>query len=175
MHSTTKFIVTGLGLLILATVAGCLVSGTFVITEEFNFTARTGFYHYSVDLTTKQAWKDHKDDIDFIDAVGFEFDIESSEASPTTFNAWVAPEGEIYDSIDDITDSTTMVISDLTVNPGTTHITYAQSLAHVTNLEALKALVKTGKFEYYGTSTNPLFQFDVIDGKIIVTFSASGS
>ncbi len=71
----------------------------------------------------------------------------------------------------------TKIINDLTVPAnGSLTITYVQSLGHITNLEALKALVKTGQFEYYGTSTNnPDNVFDVTDGKVVVTLSASGS
>ncbi|MEE8576637.1 MAG: hypothetical protein V3T31_05225, partial [candidate division Zixibacteria bacterium] len=47
-------------------VTGCLVSGTFVIVEEFSFTGQTGFYFYEVDITSEPDWEDHKDDIDFI-------------------------------------------------------------------------------------------------------------
>lgn len=158
-----------------ALVTGCLVSGTFILVEDFSFTARTGYYHYSVDLTTEPDWQDHKDDIDAIDAVGFEFSIESSEAGSTTFNAWVTAAGTNFTSVAEIEAGATQVITDFTINPGTTTMTYAQSLGHISNLTTLKALVKTGKFEYYGTSTNPDYVFDVIDGKVIVTLSASGS
>lgn len=160
-----------------ALISGCLVSGTFIIVEDFEFTAQTGFYHYSVDLTDEPDWEDHKDDIDAIDAVGFEFTITSYSDATTTFNAWVTGAGTNYGSVEEIAANATKIINDLTVpaNDSLT-ITYVQSLGHITNLEALKALVKTGQFEYYGTSTNnPDNVFDVTDGKVVVTLSASGS
>ncbi len=164
-------------IVVAAVVSGCLVSGTFIIVEDFEFTGQTGYYHYSVDLTNEPDWEDHKDDIDMIDAVGFEFTITNNSNVATVFNAWVTEAGTDYGSVAEITGNATKVITDLAVPAlGTVPVTYAQSLGHLTNLEALKTLVKSGRFEYYGTSTNnPDVNFDVTDGKIIVTFSASGS
>lgn len=164
-------------IMVSALITGCLVSGTFIIVEDFEFTAQTGFYHYSVDLTDEQDWEDHKDDIDAIDAVGFEFVITSYSDVPTTFNAWVTAAGTDYGSVAEIVANATKIINDLSVPAnGSLTVTYVQSLSHIANLAALKALVKTGTFEYYGTSTNnPENVFDVTEGKVVVTLSASGS
>jgi hypothetical protein len=162
-----------------ALITGCLVSGTFIIVEDFEFTGQTGYYQYSVDLTDESDWEDHKDDIDMIDAVGFEFTITNNSDVATVFNAWVTPADTNYNSVAEIIapGNSTKVITDLAVPAlGTISVNYAQSLGHITNLAALKALVKTGKFEFYGTSTNnPDVNFDVTNGKVIITFSASGS
>lgn len=79
---------TGLALIALLA-AGCLVSGTFVIVEDFTFTAQSGFYFHPVDITTECDWADHKDDIDQIDVVGVEFWITNTESGPGTFDAYV--------------------------------------------------------------------------------------
>ena len=62
-------------LLIAIAFSGCkyIISGTFVIVENIEFTAGSGFYFYQVDITDEEDWDEHKDDIDFIDAVGVEF------------------------------------------------------------------------------------------------------
>lgn len=161
----------GLALIALLAV-GCLISGTFIIVEDFNFTAQGGNYFYKVDITTNQEWEDHKDKIDQIDAVGVEFYISSTESGPVTFNAYVDEYG--VDSTT-VPGDTKKIIDAFTVNPGLDqHITYTQSLTFLKNLELLKSLAKTGKFYYWGTSTGSEGSSFVIDsGKVIVTFSAS--
>lgn len=165
-----------LGLALIALVAaGCLVSGTFIIVEDFNFTAQSGFYFYPVDVTDDQDWEDHKEDIDQIDVVGVEFWITSTESGPVTFDAYVDDfSGGTPSSVPP---TATKIINAFTVNPGANqHITYAQSLTFLTGTDRLKALAKTGKFDYYGTSTgNEGTTFKIDSGKVIVTVSASGS
>jgi hypothetical protein len=165
--------ITGLALIAILA-AGCLVSGTFIIVESFTFTSANGHYFYKVDITDNSDWDKHKDQIDQIDAVGVEFYITSTESGPVEFNAYVDEWGS---------DSTVLpgndkkIINGFVVNPGANqHVTYAQSLGIITNLENLKALVKSGKFYYWGTSTgNDGDTFKIDSGKVIVTFSASGS
>jgi len=171
----TKFTLVGiaaLGLLF----AGCLMSGTFVITEDFSFTASSGFYFYSVDVTTEPDWEDHKDNIDMIDVVGFEMTMDNTNPGAVTFNVYVAPYAatQQYTSKAELDASAFVVIEDLPVPAGTSTMTYVQSLGHIKNLAKLKELAKTGKFHYYGVAegiTSGTFTVD--PGKIIITVSAS--
>lgn len=151
-------------------VTGCLISGTFVLWEgiSFEFTAVDGSYHHSVDLTSNSIWDDHKDNIHFIDAVGLEFTVINENEQDVTMNIYAAP----YETVL-ITDPAVFKIIDDFVVPAsdTTSVSYAESLAFIKNISALKALVLSGKFDYFGTTTNnsgALFKFD---GKIIVTIS----
>ncbi len=153
--------------------AGCLVSGTFIITHSFQFTAQSGFYFYQVNLTTEQVWKDHSDKIDFIDAVGVELYITSNEAGNVTFDAYVDNYSGAGSNPSSVPASATKIIDNLTVPPGSTKITYAQSLGLITNLSTLKTLAKVGQFDFYGTSSgNDGNTFIIDSGKVIVTFSA---
>lgn len=177
----------GLAGLILAglVVAGCLVSGTFVIVRDvdFSFDTHYGFYWYPVDLTEDSDWNKHKDEIDDIDAIGFELKLHNTTNEECTFNVWFsAPQGvfglgEPPTSFDPSASGFVHVIKDLTVAGGATRtVTYSESLGLISDLAAFKALVKTGRFDYYGTgcasSLDEPFQ---ADGKIIITVSASGS
>ena len=165
-----------LGLLLIGFVAmGCLVSGTFIIVDDFTFTAAGDFYFYQLDITGEPDWEDHKDDIDFIDAVGVEFYITSSELGDVIFNAYIDDFGG--PSNQTVLPSTaTKIIDNLTISPGTEKISYSQSLGFITGVERLKALTKKGQFNYYGeASSNTGGTFAIDSGKVIVTFSASGS
>jgi hypothetical protein len=175
----------GLAGMILAglVVAGCLVSGTFVIVEEveFDFTSNHGFYWRPIDLTTNSDWADHKDDIDNIDAVGFEFKIENTTASDCEFNVWIAAQAGLANPLDppsSVPSDAIKVIDGLEVAAGATKtVTYSESLGFISNLAAFKAIVKGGRFDYYGRSCGNTddADFHVTDGKIIITVSASGA
>ncbi len=180
-----------LSFLVLITMAlvftGCLISGTFVIVEDvsFDFTANRGFYWYPVDLTGNSVWEDHKDDIDDIDALGMQFTIINTTDVNTEFNAWfvkaTGPAGDPSDPGDwptAIPAGALKVIDGLTVAAGATrHIGYMGSLAYINNIEKLKEIIKTGRFDYYGQSTGGSGDdtYDVRDGKLVVTISASST
>ena len=164
----------GLSLIAVMTLAlaGCLIiSGTFVIVYDFDLTAQTGFYYYQVDITEEEDWEDNKDKIDFIDVVGFEFTIENENPQAVEFNVYIDEFGTGGGSVPG---TASIIIESLTVPPGTTKFTYAQSLAFLKNVDRLKALVKSGTFDYYGTSTsNDGDDFHITTSKVIVTVSAS--
>ena len=178
----SKISLIGLGLVGLFA-AGCLVSGTFVIVEEvnFSFTADGGFYWFPVDLNGNPDWEEHKDDIDDIDAIGFEFTIHNTSGVSSTFSALFAAATGVANPLDEppaIPDDAVTVISGLTVAAGATRtVTYAESLGMISNLAALKAIIRTGRFDYFGTSSGGSgdFPFEVTHGKIVVTVSASNT
>lgn len=161
---------------------GCkdiLVSGTFIIVKTIiNFTAQSGFYYYQVDITTDPDWIEHKEKIDFIDAVGVEFYITSTEAADVTFNAFINPLNPSYSNDGPypatVPGSATQIIENFTVSPGVTRITYKESLDFLRGIDTLKAYAKVGMFDYYGQSTgNDGTTFIIDSAKVIVTFSAS--
>ncbi|MCP4569245.1 MAG: hypothetical protein GY841_16850 [FCB group bacterium] len=166
---------------------GCLISGTFVIVENatFDFTADRGFYWYPVDLTGNSVWEEHEEDIDNIDALGMQFSITNTTGVDTEFNAWfikaTGPAGDPSNPGDWPTEVPTgalKVIDGLTVAAGATrHIGYLGSLSYITNIEKLKEIIKTGRFDYYGQSTGGSGDdtYDVTNGKIVITISASST
>lgn len=154
--------------------AGCLVSATFILVEDFEFTAQSGFYFYQVDITDEPDWEDHKDQIDLIDAVGAEFYITSTETGPVTFSAYINDFSGSGSNPTSVPGTASAIIEDLSIQPGQTHINYVQSLGIIKNTTRLKALAKTGKFDYFGTSSGNLgTSFRVDSAKVIVTVSAS--
>jgi len=175
-----KQIISKAGLLTIAgavvLLAGCiLISGTFVIVEPFSFTTHTGFYYYNIDITDEPDWEDHKDDIDNVDLVGFEMWFQNNSATSVSFRVYIDdPDEPVYSSFSEVDANASLILSDLKLPEGETHLTYGNSFAYVQNVEALKELVKGGEFHFYGVSTggaNPMYQVD--SGMVIVTFSAS--
>ena len=162
-------------------VTGCyIISGTFVIIKKFTFTTETGFYHELVDITNEADWKNHKDEIDDIDLVGFELWFTNNEAFEVTFNAYVddgaAPEYSTFSEVDANADK---VLDNLILPAGPggkTHITYGNSFKFIENVDKLKKAVKSGKFHFYGVSSGGTATGFVVDSAVVVvTFSGHGS
>jgi len=164
-------------------ITGCLVSGTFVIVENFEveFTADGGFYWCAIDMTADPDWAEHQQDIDDLDALGLVFTIENTSDVAATFTISFATSdvpAATATAPDAIPAGAVTVLSGLTVAAhDTIDVTYSESLGMIGDIAAIKAVVLTGRFDYFGTSTggsgdNP---FNITDGKIIVTVSASGS
>ncbi len=161
------------GLVIVALLAGCIVSGTFIIIEPITFEADEDFYFYRLDITDDATWEDHKDDIQFIETVGAEFYISSSETEDVTFSCYV----DEYDagglSPISVPATATAIIEDYTVSPGTTKISYLTSLKIIKNIDRLKALTFKGKFDCFAeVSENTGSTFAIDSAKVIVTLGA---
>ena len=172
-----------LGALFLATLvtAGCLVSGTFVIVEdvEFGFTTQSGFYWYPVDLQDNEDWADHVDEIDFIDAIGFSFKIVDTSGTATNITVYFAaatgPANPFMANPPPLPSNAVVVIPGLAIPAnGTVIVTYKESLSFISDVNAFKAMVKSGRFDYYATSTggSPT-PYMLTEGKVIITVSAS--
>jgi len=173
-----KSILAILGLILICLVfVGCkdlLISGTFVFVETLEYTADNDFYFYQVDITTDPDWDEHKDKIDFVDAVGVEFFITSTETTDVTFNAYIDRYSGIGPLPTEVPTSVTQIIDSLTISPGVSHITYKQSLGFLTGLDSLKAYSKIGQFDYYGEVTgNTGGTFTIDSAKVVITLSAS--
>lgn len=158
-------------------VVGCIVSGTFIVTEEFTFTTMTGFYHYDVDVTDEEDWQDHKDDIQNIDAVGFELWFTNNSGSDVTFNVWLDDGvGATYEEATSAQNNLNLVLDDVTLPPGKSHLSYVESLGKITNFALIKSLASVGKFKFYGVSSNTTDSTWIVDSGIVyITFTANGS
>jgi len=164
-------------------VAGCLTSGTFVIVKDFSvtFTADGGFYWCPIDMTTDPDWEDHQQDIDDLDALGLEFTIQNTSDVASTFAIRFATSSvpaETATPPEEIPPGAVTVLSGLTVAANSTrHVSYAESLGMIGDIAAIKSVVLTGRFDYFGTSSGGSGDdpFVITDGKVIVTISASGS
>jgi len=160
-------------LIIVSLVIGCILSGTFVITEEINFSAEDDFYFYQVDITKTSDWKEHSDKIQFVDAVGMVLYITSTEPANATFSMYVDEYSGLGPVPDSVPTSATLIIKDFLIPTGASVISYSESVNAIQNLETLKTLAETGKFDFYGTSSGTVGNTITVDsGKVIVTFSA---
>ncbi len=161
------------GLLFLA---GCLVSGTFVIDVDIDDTdvvTTSEFQYFLVDLTDNGDWEDHKDDIKYIDNVGFELWVENNGDAAVTGEFYIAREHDAgTDEADEVRDVATRILSGIELAPGDNYIDWPTSLGHVENLDSLKAITETGTFVIYGLTETLPFDITLDSATVIVTVTA---
>lgn len=163
-------------------VAGCLVSGTFVIVEDFSFTPSNGFIGEAVDITSNDVWEDHSDKLDEIEQIGFELWMTNNSAQEWKFFAYMDEYNEscVSPSCALISTSKYLIFDTLTIPAGTgetIHITYSESLNHLVNTPQALEQLMTGKFNFYGYAMiDELTAGGQIDSvRVIITLNASDS
>jgi len=162
------------GILLLA---GCfIVAVTVVIDYQINSAdlfQESDFEYFAVDLTSDETWDDHKDDIKYIDNVGFIMWVDNNGASDATGELYIARTHDVsITSADDVKDNTTRILSGLVLEPGANYIDWASSLAYVENIDSLRTIVETGTFVIYATTETLPFDLQVDSAVVIVTGTA---
>ena len=122
---------------------------------DFDFEAHSGFYWYPIDLNDNSDWGDHKDELDDIEAIGFEFDIENTLTQAcefiVKFKAVTTPADPNNPPMPIVPQAYTLIIDGLVVEAGATrHVSYAESLGMIQNQAALKTIILSGRFDYLG-------------------------
>ncbi len=153
--------------------AGCLITGTFIadiMIRDFDVNTDT-FYAEQVDLTEDEDWEDHKDDIKSIDLVGFELWINNTSGSAQSFKAFIDDANEqLYQTAVLVEANATVILDELTLDPGDNYISYPNSFNYLRNLETIRTLLEAGQFNAYGITTGGTFELDSM--RVIVTFTA---
>ncbi len=137
---------------------GCLVSGTFVIVETFEFSTQTGFYPEAVNLSDNADWEEHRDKLDEVEVVGFELWITNNESVEWKYWAYMDDYDNNCQSLSCANASTTkfLVFDTLTVPASTSstgstkYVTYAKSFNYIKNLDKVKKMIFDGSFNFYG-------------------------
>lgn len=178
MRAKRKIVVlAGLGLL---AIVGCLVSGTFIETLKINaFYSKSyePFQAHSVDLTTKQIWIDHQDDIKNISDVRVRATIEELSGNTAEGAVYFSTNGS-YTTATALRSATDafIVFSGLTIPAGgTVTMTFAESASYRQNLDQALKLVETGQFYIYVITPEGPFDLHVTDITVMVTFDAGPS
>jgi len=165
-----------LPLLIIALVSSCWIfSGTWVIIYEVDEadidSGHQHFHKFTVDLTTKSIWEDHKDDIDDIEDISFTFKLINHGASTATGQVYVSSNSTLSDT-SAVKASATIILDGISLPAGDSlHVTMAHYYDLLQNFETLRDLVKTGVFTAYAIVPNTL-NVKFRDVVVVVTFSA---
>lgn len=173
-----KFSMAGIAAVILA-LAGCLVSGTFVLSillvSNQDLSYDSNLYYGEADLTTESIWEDHSDNIKNIDVVGFELWVTNKTGTPNTIDVYATNISSSLDSLSTRTgviDSATQVLKELPLASNKTHISYGQSFKYLINTGTLKSLVKDGAFKAFILIDTTGVVVTVDSLRVIVTMTA---
>lgn len=159
--------------------AGCLVSGTFVVSvmiRDLSVSANQENYFLDVDITGEQDWQDHRENLKDIDLVGFELWATNNIGVANTFSAYVADSASSLaasSTRSEIVSQGILVLNELPLSAtGQTHITYGQSFKYTANIHRLKQLIEAGKVKMFVVASESTIDFDLDSVQVIVTFTA---
>lgn len=162
------------GITAILVLAGCIVSGQFVIVIPWGGEPSIDkpLYSKHIDLTGNSTWKDHKDDIKNIVDVKFKVVIQNTGGVRDTGAVYVSD--SLYMTTEDVLAHATRILHGITVAPGETRtIGFDESVTYRENLAAFLSLVETGDFYLYGIATNLPFRLKINEGsQLLITFSA---
>ena len=166
-------------LLVAALIAvGCIVSGTFTVSifaDNEIGTDNDGFYYYFVDITDEDAWEDHADDLNNIDAIGFDMWVRNLGATSASGSAYIdSPDDAQIPNAAGLTGAT-LILENLTLAPGANHVTYAQTVGALQAVGTIKDYLEEGTFWFYATTPGLGADFVLDSLRVTITFTASGS
>ena len=178
MNKLSKSLVlAGLGALILA---GCIVTGTFVITKKVDdFTASTSglFDAAFVDVTQEEIWQDHKDDIKYISDVRFRGTIRNTSSNLAAGQIYFSYTGtyttpaEVREASD--AGDAFVVFSGFTIQPqGQYFLSFAESSQYRQNLDEALKLLESGQFYMYALTPEDVFSLQVTKAYVMLVLDA---
>ncbi len=172
-------------IIIAAVIAGCIMTGTVVITASpvpnaDGETVTISDLNYSgaeieVDLTNDATFKEYRDDIRNIENIGFFLKATNHEVTDTTFQLFLEPDtAKNFDSVWAILVSPADLILTGLVIPGGESVTidWNESMEYVTNLDKYKEVLEGGVFSLYPASLDrENFNFTIDSLVVIVTLT----
>ena len=163
-------------LLAIFAISGCLLlTGTFVIDLKIDRTEVTPgsqFQYFEADLSKEQVWKDHKDDIKYVDNIGFQLWVTNNGSSPVTGELFASNLDTVYTDTAGIRDNAIPIFSGLILPAGKTYVDWPTSLIYIKNLPSMRKLVEGGKFKVYALTTTLPFDITIDSATVIVTITA---
>jgi len=164
-------------LLILTIFYGCgsLIVGTFVISLDIkggDIVTSADLSKFYVDLTKESEWNDHKDEIKYIDNVGFQLWVTNNGDDAVTGQLFASTDSSFADTTE-VRDSAILILDGLILPPGVqTYVDWPSSLTYLREVDKIKKLVEGGKFAVYALTTTLPFDITVDSATVIVTVTA---
>jgi len=157
-------------------ISGCLIlTGTFVIDLKIDRTeVATGseFRYFDADLSKEQAWNDHKDNIKYVDNVGFQLWVTNNGSSPVTGELFASNLDTVYTDTTGVRENAIPILSGLILPAGKTYVDWPTSLRYVTNVPSMRRMVEGGKFKVYALTSTLPFNITIDSATVIVTITA---
>ncbi len=175
MNRLVKF----LPALLLALVAGCIVTGNILFIIELDpvslDTSKT-FDMWEVTEEDNDDWKDHKDQIKHVVDAGFTLRIENlNQNDKATGDIYISKENALDEGwdVNDIIANATKILSGITVAPGGTRvITWSQSYDFLSNFDVLVKYIMDGEMYVYAVGIGDNLDIEVTKIALIITINA---
>lgn len=157
-------------------IQGCLLSGTYVITFEVEdeiISTDDSINFAAVDLSDNDTWKDHEENIKYVDEIGFTFKVENRRtADSTTGQLYITDEPNLTTAAQ-IRENATLIVDGISLGPGETrHILWNESFDYILNLDILKEQVESGTFHLYGICRETPFDVRFYEIVAVITVTA---
>jgi hypothetical protein len=131
----------------------------------------TSFTPQPVDLTENSDWKQHKDQLNSVDDIGFACKITNHKSSVATGQIWISEKN--YTSPTDVTAHAIKILDGIAIPAGGTRsIEWKESADFLSNFNEAKTIVYTEKFNLYFMVKETPFSIDVND--IVLFLSCNG-
>jgi hypothetical protein len=166
----------GLGVLAVLLTLGnnCITSGNIVVVMDLpNLVGQTNtsFTPQYVNLTDNGDWKEHKDQLNSVDDIGFACKITNYESSVATGQIWISDKS--YSSPADVRTNAVKILDGIAIPAGGTRsIEWKESADFLSNFNEAKTIVYTEKFYLYFMVAETPFHIDVKD--IVLFLSCNG-
>jgi hypothetical protein len=166
-------------------VAGCLTTGTVVVTARLSPDSTGSAIQISSDLTEElevnlgenATFKDYQDDIRNIDNIGFCMIVTNNFFTDATFQLFFEPDTSAnYDSVQVMLDEfVELILTDIIIPArATTTIEWNESMKYITNLQEFKSVLEGGIFSIYPAAI-PRDNFNLTIDSLVVIVTLSGS
>ena len=158
-------------------IQGCLLSGTYVITfKEIDEIISTddSVNSAAVDLSKNNTWKDHEENIKYVDEIGFTFKVENLDSTNSaTGQLYITYFDDSLTTVEEIKSNATKIVDGIVLDPAQTrHILWNESFDYILNLDVLKEHVESGNFRLYGICKDTPFYVRFYDIVAVITVTA---
>jgi hypothetical protein len=157
-------------------IQGCLLSGTYVITfavEEEIISTQDSINSAAVDLSDNPDWKDHQEDINYVDEVGFTFKVENLSSTDSATGQLFMTDDATLTTVAEIKSQATLVVDGIFLGPGEKkHILWNESFDYILNIGYIKDQVESGTFHLYGICRDTPFHVRFYDIIAVITVTA---
>lgn len=168
--------------------AGCIMTGTYVATAKLvpdknsssvtvsTYPGQDSGVKLVVDLRDDADFRDNQDKIKDIESIGFYLKARNNLAGGVTLQLFLEEDTtKEWTNAQMVVDSSTeLVFTGLTI-PGNKTVTvdWNQSMQYITNLQAIKDILETGRFSIYPVAI-PRDDFSITIDSLVVIVTLSG-
>lgn len=157
-------------------IQGCLLSGTYVITFEVEdeiISTQDEWNDAAVDLSDNDTWRDHEEDIKYVDEVGFTFWVENLNTTDSATGQLYITDVDTFTTIEQIRENATLIVDGIFLDPGgKRRILWNESFKYILNFPVIKAQVESGTFHLYGIARETPFHVRFYDIVAVITVTA---